>query len=149
MKTLAILLLSSLLSVAGDIKIAWDRPTPEELLADKIGGYRVHYGTESGVYTTSVDVGLVWASTLTGLTDGTIYFSALTAYNTFGLESPFSNEISFRPLPTPPPAPTGFRVVIEQSYNLRDWQPIASIDLSADSPAAFYRARISPTTNQK
>src|SRR5258705_6891059 len=54
---------------AGTVKLAWD-PNAETDLA----GYIVHYGTASGVYTNTIDVGYVTAWTVTGLTDGRQYF---------------------------------------------------------------------------
>ena len=55
--------------------------------------YRLYYGTESGVYSNTVDVGLVTEYTLSGLTDGT-YYLALTAVDTRGMESVKTAELS-------------------------------------------------------
>jgi fibronectin type 3 domain-containing protein len=73
---------------AADVTLSWD-PNPESDLA----GYKIYYGTSSSVYSTSIDVKLVTTYTVTGLASGT-YFFAITAYNTAGLESGFSNEVS-------------------------------------------------------
>lgn len=43
------------LTAPGTIKLAWDPSTP----ADLVGGYRVHYGTQSGNYTIHKDVGFI------------------------------------------------------------------------------------------
>lgn len=75
---------------SASVKLAWDLSWEPD-----IAGYRVHYGPESGVYTESVDVGYQIKADLSGLTVGATYYSAVTAYNDSGLESPFSNEISF------------------------------------------------------
>jgi hypothetical protein len=72
------------------VKLAWDLSEEPD-----IAGYRVHYGPESGLYTETIDVGFMVNAELTGLATGAVYFSAVTAYNSSGLESPFSNEISF------------------------------------------------------
>jgi hypothetical protein len=70
--------------------LQWD-PNGEADLA----GYKLHYGTVSGSYTTVVDVGNHTTYTLAGLSAGTTYYIAATAYNSSGLESIYSNEVVF------------------------------------------------------
>jgi hypothetical protein len=72
--------------------LAWNANTETN-----IAGYRVHYGTSSGHYTQTLDVGKTTTATLSNLTAGTTYYSAVTAYNTSSLESLPSNEVSFTP----------------------------------------------------
>lgn len=62
-----------------------------------LGGYRLYYGTSSGVYTTMVDVGNVTAYTVSNLSQGEIYYFAVTAYDAGGNESAFSEEIVTNP----------------------------------------------------
>jgi hypothetical protein len=89
--------LFSLLSVAAqanEAKFAWS-PNTETNLA----GYKIHYGTGSRNYTSSVDVGKPPTingsvnATLTGFVPGTTYYFAATAYDTNGFESDYSNEV--------------------------------------------------------
>ena len=61
--------------------------------AGQTHGYKLYYGTSSGVYDTSVDVGDVIQYTVTGLANGTYYF-VTTYYDGNGLESGYSNEVS-------------------------------------------------------
>jgi hypothetical protein len=68
--------------------LAWDPNGEPDLL-----GYRLYYGTQSGVYDHIIDVGNVVTYTVTGLELGRTYFFAVTAYN--GDESGYSNEVSF------------------------------------------------------
>ena len=84
------------------INLIWNaNPEPE------LAGYKVYYGTASGVYTQSVDIGNQTAATLTNLSVGVTYFSVVTAYDAQRLESPPSVEISFTPAALPPvPPPT-------------------------------------------
>lgn len=72
------------------VTLAWD-PNPES----DIGGYIVYYGCASRNYTNAVNVGNVTTNTVRGLVDGATYFFAVTAYNTNGLESDFSDEVSY------------------------------------------------------
>lgn len=77
-------------AVAGQITLAWD-PNPE----DDVVGYRLHYGTTSRSYSAHIDVGNVTLYTLTGLKAEQTYYFAASAYDGFGNESGYSNEISY------------------------------------------------------
>jgi len=79
-------------SSGSSVTIAW-----EEDPTGGIAGYRVYYGTESRRYTESVAVGQATTATITGLTAGVVYYFAVTAIDPTGLESDFSDEISFIP----------------------------------------------------
>ena len=82
---------------AAQVTLAWN-PNPEP----DVIGYRLHYGTSSGRYPQSVDVGNTTSSVLSGLAENTRYYSVVTAYNSAGLESFPSNEISFVTRPSLP-----------------------------------------------
>jgi len=84
-----LLVLSPSLVMAGDVTLAWD-PNSETDLA----GYKLYYGTASGAYTESIDVGNVNEFTITGLDTGVLYYFAATAYDVDGNESYYSNEVS-------------------------------------------------------
>jgi len=67
-----------------------------------VDGYKIHYGTASGSYDSVVDIGNPAPidgriqGTVPGLTEGTTYFFAATAYDTANnLESDFSAEITW------------------------------------------------------
>lgn len=80
---------------AGSASLAWDAPsanTNGTSLTD-LRGYKVHYGPSPGSYTQTVDAGDVTAFTLQNLAPGT-YYITVTAYNSAGAESSFSNEVS-------------------------------------------------------
>lgn len=82
---------------SAQVTLAWD-PNPESDLA----GYKIHYGLASGQYNTTIDVGNVIKVTVNDLDYGKQYFFVATAYNTAGLESDPSNEVSYMPeLPAP------------------------------------------------
>ncbi|MEK7698959.1 MAG: RHS repeat-associated core domain-containing protein, partial [Planctomycetota bacterium] len=48
--------------------------------AGLVDGYKVYWGTSSGQYTNSTDVGKTTTYTITGLTNGTTYYIAVKAY---------------------------------------------------------------------
>ena len=56
-------------------------------------GYKVYYGTKSGVYDSSIDVGNTISYKIDALQAGTIYYLAATAYDSNGNESDFSEEL--------------------------------------------------------
>lgn len=108
---------------AAEVTLAWD-PNPEQ----DIVGYRLHYGSKPRAYDTTINAGNSTSTTLKGLTPGTTYFCAVTAYNRAGLESEFSSEISFTS--DPPPVPPA---------NKTDEHPAAPIpeDLTESELSAF------------
>ena len=86
-------------ALAAQVTLAWDPNTESDL-----AGYRVHYGTASGSYTSHTDVHNVTSYTVTGLTAGQTYYFAATAYDASGNESGYSNPLSYAvPLDQLPP----------------------------------------------
>jgi hypothetical protein len=69
--------------------------------AQDVAGYRIHYGTSSGVYTTTVSAGNVNQFVVTGLSEDTTYFFVVDTISTSGLESIFSNEVAVTTQPSP------------------------------------------------
>lgn len=148
MKSALALLSASTLALAEPVKISWD-PYDEE--AHNVIGFRVHLGTQSGVYTQEIDVanGAAQEFLLLGLDPGT-YFLRLTAYNSYGLESDYSQgeavvTITTRTDPQPPPPVVNFQVTLEQSLDLRTWEPVKTWTQSSGSTATFWRLRITPS----
>jgi len=74
------------------VTLAWDA-NPESTVA----GYRVGYGTSSGAYASTVDVGNWTSVNITGLETGRTYYFACKAYDSTGRESAYSSEVSYTP----------------------------------------------------
>ena len=84
-------LLAPMFAEARALELVWN-PNQEPDLA----GYRLQFGTASGKYTEKISVGKSRTSTtVDNLSEGKTYFFAITAYNTKGLESRASNEVSY------------------------------------------------------
>jgi hypothetical protein len=75
----------------GDVTLFWD-PSPDL----RTVGYNVHYGLGSGAYSWSLDADTNLTATVAGLTPGVVYYLAATAYDSNGVESAFSNELTNR-----------------------------------------------------
>jgi hypothetical protein len=71
------------------VTLAWDRSTDPS-----VTGYRLHYGTSKGSYTTVLDVGNSTSAALPDLPVGGTYFFVVTARNAASVESAPSNEVS-------------------------------------------------------
>lgn len=74
-------------AVGAQLTFAWDYPPATAK------GFYLYCGTASGVHSTKVDVGNVTTTTLTGLTEGTRYYCAVTAYDGDKVESGKSGEL--------------------------------------------------------
>jgi hypothetical protein len=76
------------------VMLSWLAPTENEdgTPLTNLGGYRIRYGVQSGAYTSvvTIDPGLA-TYVLSGLAAGR-YYIVLSAVNTTGAESSYSNE---------------------------------------------------------
>jgi PKD repeat protein len=98
----SLLILTGPPSQAASIHLSWNAST------SGVDGYKVHYGLSSGHYDVIIDVGNALSVALSGLVDGLAYYFAVTAYDTTGQESGFSNEVKAPPSasgPSPLPRP--------------------------------------------
>jgi hypothetical protein len=87
------------------VSLEWDA-SPDATVT----GYIVYYGTESGRYGSSTNVGNQLQARVDGLETGRRYYFVVTAYNAEGLESVPSNEADAEIPSVPSPGP----IVIEQ-----------------------------------
>lgn len=100
----AIIALTCALAHAAVVTLAWDAvPDPE------VTGYKVYVGTASGTYGTPIDCKNVTTCAVNGLHLGTKYYFAATAYAASGIESGYSNEVSYT---VPVPSPKNAHVIV-------------------------------------
>lgn len=71
----------------GIATLSWDPPPAG------ITGFKVHYGATPGSYSTTINTGMVSSFAVSDLPAGTYYF-VVTAYDSSGNESGYSNEVS-------------------------------------------------------
>ena len=87
-------------AAAEDVQLVWDPNTEPDL-----AGYVVLIGTAPRVYTQSVEVGPAQPfASINGLPGGLTYYFAVRAFNTAGLQSGLSNEVSVFVASTSAPA---------------------------------------------
>jgi hypothetical protein len=97
-------------ATADPVKLKWD-PNPETNLIR----YEVHYGSRSGAYTHTIDVGMNTRASVSNLMEGTTYYFAVTAVSSSGLASEPSDELCYRPPPSNEPPP----VIPRNGWSLR------------------------------
>ena len=81
---------------AGQATLSWVPPTTyvDGTHLTGLPGYKVYYGTTKGSYNSTLDVGNSVTATVINLTEKITYYFAVTAYDTTGNESIYSNEVS-------------------------------------------------------
>ena len=95
---------------AATVQVTWNPNTEEDL-----AGYRLYVGEASGQYGEPVDVGNVTGHVMEITPQhGATYYFALTAYDTSGNESGYSDEAGwFVPDGVKPERPTGLKAIIQ------------------------------------
>jgi hypothetical protein len=76
-------------SVKPSVKLSWDASTGPD-----VSGYRVRYGQLSGSYPQTLDVGIRLSWVIANLNDDTTYYFVVVAYNSAGVTSLPSNEVT-------------------------------------------------------
>jgi len=109
-------------------------------------GYRVYYGVGSGHYTNSFAFGNTNLCTVSGLVWSNEYAFAVTAYNSTGEESVFSNEVLYTPIPKP--ATNYVTQFIEMTETLTgpiSWQTYFSVTYTNPPGVRYFRYGIATT----
>jgi len=96
---------------AAGVTLAWDPPAEGE--GGPVEGYMLCWGTSSGNYPSSKDVGNVLTDTLSGLDENETYYFVVKAYNGGGanIGPPSTPELEWAYSDTTPPsAPDGVSI---------------------------------------
>jgi hypothetical protein len=162
---LAFMSLAALAHSQSSVTLAWD-PSPDA----SVVGYHLYVGAASQVYTQVIDAGNLTTKAVSSLSAGVTYYFALTAYDGSGLESAFSEEISYTipllPLPRlqipvlrdgqfqiQVTGEIGHAYVVLATEDLRNWSVIGLVTIglsgvaefvdngAASYPKRFYRLR--------
>jgi len=127
-------------------------------------GYQVYDGRSSQIYTNIINVGSKTSVTVSNLAVGGTYYFAVTAYDVLGLESLFSNELSYT-VPSGTVAPrlqvqllpgrllrlsaaglVGQTYQVQSSQNLTNWSLLGSVTVTNGGGILFTDP--SPATNR-
>ncbi len=103
------------------VTLAWSPDT-----GTNIAGYKLYYGVASRTYTYTNNVGNVTNATVSSLTSGTVYYFAVTAYDTSGLESAYSAEVAYTN-----PAATAPTIALSSPVSGASFTAPATISLAA------------------
>src|SRR5208282_1964379 len=83
-------LIIQLPAFAQNVTLAWNPSTDPTVV-----GYNIYYGGASGNYTNTLSAGNATNITVSGLVAGDTYYFAATTYNSSGVQSSFSSEVSY------------------------------------------------------
>ena len=135
MRRLAVFLLVLLWLPTYAVTIGWDE-------SDGASGYRLYYGTNSGVYGVTVDVGTNLTAKILGLIPGRTNYFAVTAYSSTS-ESALSAELVY----TVPAVITNTILTVDHAGKITGpWTNVVAVTNIAEA-AGFWRVNIKVSTN--
>ena len=135
----AVVLAGAGLARGETVTLAWDAS-----VSTNVAGYRVYWGTNSRAYFGVTNSGLMLTQAVVLPHSGRWFFAA-TAYDTSGLESDFSSEVSWESKPAPPvmagKAWVRLTPVFGRSTNLAAWGSVTgeATWFPATNRAEFFR----------
>jgi fibronectin type 3 domain-containing protein len=113
----------------GEVSLVWDANVESDL-----AGYKLYWGTASGDYDNSIDVGNETGKTVIELTEGQTYYFAVTAYDTANNESGYSNELPYDVPRISPDVPKNLRkVTVEVSMTEEGFRVVVLGELEKDN----------------
>jgi len=139
--------LSATIPLGQSVTLAWNQSTDPT-----VTGYNLYYGGASGTYTNMINAGNATNMTFPGLVGGTTYYFAATTYNSSGIQSPFSGEVSytvpilpgvqFRVTPTrlfilTVTGPIGHTYNIQATLDFITWTVIGTVTVGASGSSSF------------
>jgi hypothetical protein len=126
---------------AANLNFAWD-PSNDP----NVAGYKLSYGTASGTYSKSLNAGNSNSASVTSLTPGATYYFVVTAYNSIGLQSLPSNEVSIT-MPANVP-PTVSLTSPQANSTINGQSPIGLTATASDSDGSVVKVEFYQGTNK-
>lgn len=131
-------------AMGASVTLAWDSSPGTNIITQ----YKVYWGSATRNYTNAVNAGTNLTATVTNLLAGPTYYFAATATDVFGLESDYSDEVSWAW--TPPTNVVTVTVAVETNNRPTGaWSNWLSLPVTAvTNPMApiYYRSRLAVTT---
>lgn len=121
---LAMFLLVPIQALAGSASLSW-QPNSESDLT----GYRVYYGAASRTYGPPISVNQGSSYTVNDLQEGDTFFFAVTAVDSSGNESGYSNEVSKT---IPQATPSAYQLTLSRSSDRSNPVPLSAQTVSGD-----------------
>ena len=121
---LAMFLLVPIQALAGSASLSW-QPNSESDLT----GYRVYYGAASRTYGPPISVNQGSSYTVNDLQEGDTFFFAVTAVDSSGNESGYSNEVSKT---IPQATPSAYQLTLSRSSDRSNPVPLSAQTVSDD-----------------
>ncbi len=129
---------AAMAATGSSVTLAWNANSEGNL-----AGYRLLYGTTSGVYPISVDAGNATTATASGLNPGQTYYFAVVAYNNAGQTSPPSAQVMHVAPGTPNTAPsaTAFALRLNEDTQI----PATLVGADAEGDSLVFTVATQPT----
>ena len=77
------------------VTLAWNADQATADPGTNPTGYKLYIGFSSGNYTQTENVGSATTVRVTNLISGSTYYFVVTAYDAAGIQSPYSNQVSY------------------------------------------------------
>lgn len=126
----------TIINPPASVTLAWDS------VAGTGMGYRLYQGTSSRTYTNMVDIAGATNINVT-IQRGITYYFAVTAYNSVGLESQFSAEVSYVDTNSLPPVPSlkpPVQLVAQQKIGGGAWHSVYALSVDPSvAPVSSFR----------
>jgi chitodextrinase len=126
---------------ASNLRFAWTGSADPNVV-----GYKLSYGTSSHSYSKTLDAGNATAATVSSLTPGATYYFVVTAYNSIGLQSLPSNEVSLTLSGNVPP--TVSLTSPQAGASLNGNSPISMTATASDSDGSIVKVEFYQGSNK-
>lgn len=123
-----------------EVTLAWNVDTSPGVV-----GYNIYQGVASRTYTNMIDAGNA-TSIAVSIQRGITNYFAVTAYTSSGLESQFSNEVTYddtNNIPVAPSQKPPVLLIAQQNINGRGWQNVYALSVDPSvAPMSEFRLQI-------